>query len=471
MTYGAIALAHAPTSNTSPCYDVNGNRTSVALPSDLSSATGAANRMLYDGTYYYQYDASGNRIARWVNNNGVPEGSPQPGDTGITIYKWNNQNELTAVTTFGNWAGFNSGMGGSETDYAYDPFGEMVSRTNGGATENYVYDGRNLVLVLNASGQVTEREVYAAAVDQILATETVTPLSAGSTQAAGTVNWLLTDNQGTVRDVAQFNGVTTGAVDHLVYDSFGQIAWQTPNATQPRFTYADMRFDVASGLYYDAARWYDAVNGLFISQDPIGFAGGQANLCEFVGNSPNNFTDPSGLAAVTPRPAPPSPLTAASEKQWIIDLANWLKANGVVRQTVIGGSDQEASCECEEQANDLYNHLPQTFTFWTDCIYNRTRTNFGKHGWGLNVFPPVVAREKWNVVRFDPKTGVGSGGAYRKHLTFDKNAFILSPFWGYQNEISGIDVYSLAEFMKLFSDDGDYDEPSIPIPSGQHQMF
>ena len=43
-------------------YDANGNRTG-------GSQTTSDNRVTFDGTYYYQYDAEGNRIARWVDNN------------------------------------------------------------------------------------------------------------------------------------------------------------------------------------------------------------------------------------------------------------------------------------------------------------------------------------------------------------------------------------------------------------------
>ncbi len=147
-------------------------------------------------------------------------------------------------------------------------------------------------------------------------------------------------------------------------------------------------------------------------------------------------------------------------------MAEWIKANGGIRKTVIGGPN---ACECEEQAIDLYNHLGNNFKFWTISLYNRTRLNVGRHGWGLDVFPPQIAHEKWNVVRVDPKTGVGvtgSGGGAPKKMTFNADAFILSPFWGYKNEDSGITVYSLEQFMQLFPDDGDYDEPSLPIPSG-----
>ncbi len=279
-------FADTPASNTSQSYDPNGNRTN-------NGTAGTADRLLFDGTYYYTYDADGNRTARFVNTTSGDE-TLDSNASDITIYKWNNAGELVSATYYPTYSDYTYATGGTETDYTYDAFGEMVSRTSGGNTENYVYDGKNLVLVLNSSGQVTERELYAAAVDKILASETVAPVESGP-QAAGTVNWLLTDNQSTVRDVAQYAISVTSVVDHLVYDSFGQITWQSNSSYQPRFTYAGMQFDAASGLYYDNARWYDPVNGLFISQDPRGFNAGDTNLSRYCGNSPTNHTDSRGL--------------------------------------------------------------------------------------------------------------------------------------------------------------------------------
>jgi uncharacterized protein RhaS with RHS repeats len=48
-------------------------------------------------------------------------------------------------------------------------------------------------------------------------------------------------------------------------------------------------------LTYNRNRYYSTSSGRFISQDPIGFAAGDANLYRYVGNSPTNATDPSGL--------------------------------------------------------------------------------------------------------------------------------------------------------------------------------
>jgi RHS repeat-associated protein len=49
-----------------------------------------------------------------------------------------------------------------------------------------------------------------------------------------------------------------------------------------------------TGLYYYRARYYHPQLQRFISEDPIGFAGGDANLHAYVGNDPVNATDPSG---------------------------------------------------------------------------------------------------------------------------------------------------------------------------------
>jgi len=57
---------------------------------------------------------------------------------------------------------------------------------------------------------------------------------------------------------------------------------------------AGREYDGDTCLYYNRARWYDPKIHRFISEDPIGFAAGDANLYRYCGNSPTNFTDPSG---------------------------------------------------------------------------------------------------------------------------------------------------------------------------------
>jgi RHS repeat-associated protein len=51
----------------------------------------------------------------------------------------------------------------------------------------------------------------------------------------------------------------------------------------------------SNGFYYMRARYYDPQVGRFISEDPIGFDGGDTNLMAYVGNNPILYIDPNGL--------------------------------------------------------------------------------------------------------------------------------------------------------------------------------
>ena len=51
-------------------------------------------------------------------------------------------------------------------------------------------------------------------------------------------------------------------------------------------------------LYYNRARYYSPVLQRFMSQDPIGFGGGDTNLYAYATNSPTNLGDPTGRGAV-----------------------------------------------------------------------------------------------------------------------------------------------------------------------------
>ena len=154
--------------------------------------------------------------------------------------------------TYGDYQnGTYTGTGEYSVGYGYDALGNMVSRTPQNVTGEQavyqVYDGQNLALVLNSSGEVVERVLNGPAVDQVLAVEAVSP-SAGS-EAAGVVNWYLADNQGTVRDVVILNtSFQTQNVDHLVYEPFGAIFSQTTPGNQPITTFDGMWQDPGTDL-------------------------------------------------------------------------------------------------------------------------------------------------------------------------------------------------------------------------------
>jgi RHS repeat-associated protein len=187
-------------------------------------------------------------------------------------------------------------------DRLYDVFDRLVGKTikNGSGVvqsrEAYVYDGDNMVLEFqNASGaaltnaDLVRRFLNGAAVDQVFAEEVTSGSSSNQTL------WLLADNEGTIRDVATYAAGVTTIQDHLVYDSFGNVTYEKNSAYAPTFTYTGQMYDADAQLYYYRARWYDPATGQFLSHDPAGFAAGDPNLYRYCGNSPTNFTDPSGM--------------------------------------------------------------------------------------------------------------------------------------------------------------------------------
>jgi RHS repeat-associated protein len=87
----------------------------------------------------------------------------------------------------------------------------------------------------------------------------------------------------------------SGAVlNHIVYDAFGGVTSQTNASVVFRYGYTARELNTESGLQYNRARYLDSFTGKFISEDPIGFQGGDSNLYRYVNNLPITKVDPSG---------------------------------------------------------------------------------------------------------------------------------------------------------------------------------
>lgn len=97
----------------------------------------------------------------------------------------------------------------------------------------------------------------------------------------------MTDQLGSVRDILNSVGAL---IDHIDYDSFGNIINETNAAASDRFKFTGREWDPELSLYYYRARFYDPAT--FVSQDPLGFGAGDANLYRYVGNSPLMYVDP-----------------------------------------------------------------------------------------------------------------------------------------------------------------------------------
>lgn len=275
-------------------YDDNGNRTMTGYQ------TGDNNQLENDGTYSHAYDDEGNRTSS--TNDTTDE---------VTEYEWDHRNRLIQVTEKDEY-----GATTQVVEYTYDVFNRRIAKAvdttspftmTDAVIERYVYDDVTGVASLDRGNVVLDfvdpdgegsttidlerRYLYGDAVDQILAQEDVTE----STSSADRVYWPLGDHLGTVRDLAKNDG-TLG--EHYEYDSFGNVVSGDTSAT--RYLFTSREHDADTGLQYNRARWYDAAVGRWVSEDPVGFVAGDANLARYVGNSPTNAVDSSGLVEEFP---------------------------------------------------------------------------------------------------------------------------------------------------------------------------
>jgi RHS repeat-associated protein len=172
-----------------------------------------------------------------------------------------------------------------EYDYLDRRTAKILDDDGAGGTdpteERFIYDGAHVVLILNGEGDVKNRVLFGPGVGQVLADE-----------ATGRgVLWLLTDNQGTVRDEVNNDG---DVINHRQYNTFGQITDETA-PTGTIFAFAGGLLDAETGQQYHWHRYYSVDVGYWLSEDPIGFAAGDTKLNRYVGNAPTNFIDTDGL--------------------------------------------------------------------------------------------------------------------------------------------------------------------------------
>jgi RHS repeat-associated protein len=267
---------------------------------------------LSDGVYTYAYDAEGNRIARWKTTNSG-ETAPAAGDTDITLYTWDNRGRLTSVKMYSTYAELSAGTADQTVAYTYDAFNRWIGETINAGTASetktlFVYDGNQIVMQFDkafdgtggdqsaAASDLSHRYLWGPAVDQLLADE---QLGSGLTQS-GSVVWTLADNQNTVRDLATYDAQTntTTVVNHRVFSAYGQLLSQSdPQAADCLFAYTGRPLDQATGLQNNLNRWYEAITGRWLSQDPSGL-GPDANPYRYCGNGPTGAADPAGLVVL-----------------------------------------------------------------------------------------------------------------------------------------------------------------------------
>ena len=230
------------------------------------------------------YDA-GNRLTSRVTSAGTQtpawDANGSLTSDGINSFTWDARNRMTAI--------------GSQASFVYDAFGRRASVTkNGMAAIGYLYSGDN-VIQEQQSGAVLAAMLTGLGIDEryVRAGELV-----------------LTDLLGST--VALSNGSSNQTT--YAYDPYG-VTTSAGAATYNTYQFTGRENDgTTASLMFYRARYYNPAWGRFVSEDPIGVAGG-VNLYAYVQGQPTRWVDPQGRAADSPPFEGPPGSTDVGRKQ------------------------------------------------------------------------------------------------------------------------------------------------------------
>jgi RHS repeat-associated protein len=246
-----MSATYTGTPAESYAYDSVGNRTNSQRSATYSYQP--FNRLTGTSTAGYLYDNNGNMTTK-------TEGAS------TTHFAWDFENRLTQVVT----------PTAGSVSYKYDALGRRVqSAPSTGVSTNFTYDGDDVAQDKTSANVITEY-LNGPGIDNKIRQKT-----------GNTLYYFAQDHLGSTTALTNSNGAL---VERETYDAYGNSA----GSARTRYGFTGRERDSVTGLMYYRARWYDAQVGRFISEDPIGLAGG-INSFAYVGNDPQNGTDPTGL--------------------------------------------------------------------------------------------------------------------------------------------------------------------------------
>lgn len=159
-----------------------------------------------------------------------------------------------------------------------DSLGRRTAATLAGQVKGYLYDQDTLVQELPNGQSVVN--LFASGRDAYI---NRTDLSGSRTYLLGMLGTVLslTDDGGSSRT-------------EYTYEPFGRSTL-SGEATANELQFTDKENDGSTtGVYLFGSRYYDPVRQRFISEDPIGFGGGDINLYAYVSGDPIGSSDPTG---------------------------------------------------------------------------------------------------------------------------------------------------------------------------------
>lgn len=277
----AMRLLEAdPSSGTTETYqlDAANNR----LNDHVVSATwsyDAANRLTQRGNVSYIYDDAGNLIRKLDASVAEPRRTIH--------YAYDGYNRLVEVR---------DGADQVVSRYAYDPFGYRLSKdvTAAGAASSDTTAGKRLFLQ-SAEGLLAEVNSAGGVIQsygwQIGRSYSTDPLFMRS----GSVYYYYqNDELGQPRQLLDKAGNVVWSASRV--SAFGQVTIAAGSSIEQPWRFPGQYYDAETGLHYNLQRYYDAQTGRYVTEDPIGLAGGFNRYAYAYGN-PTNYLDPTGEVA------------------------------------------------------------------------------------------------------------------------------------------------------------------------------
>jgi RHS repeat-associated protein len=182
--------------------------------------------------------------------------------------------------------------------FRYDALGRRARETRGSTTTDLYYSSAWQVLEERVGSAVQSSYAWSPVyVDALIARDR-------DTNADGTLDERLYTVQDVNWDVVAILDTSGNVVERYAYDPYGGFAvldgaWSTRATSSYAWTFQHqgLRWDADLGAYDDRGRILGPTLGRFFQTDPIGFAGGDADLYRYEAGWPTGGLDPSGLDA------------------------------------------------------------------------------------------------------------------------------------------------------------------------------
>ena len=237
-------------------------------------------RLEQDGEWHCEYDADGNLTERYLGT-----GRWLDGKKDRWRYRWNADGSLAKVVRPDK----------REVEFTYDALGRRLSKSFGTTVTRWVWNGnvplhqwkrrREYSVMGNRWRTDTERcDMTVWLFDE----ESFVPVAMIK---EGRSYSILTDQLGTPTEAYDAEG---NEVWSRVLDMDGNVIEETGNKGMVPFLFQGQYYDRETGLAYNRFRYYSPKMGMYVSQDPIGLAGGILNLYGYVDDT-LSFIDILGL--------------------------------------------------------------------------------------------------------------------------------------------------------------------------------